>query len=481
MKPHAGKGVAYLTVANFSFFVSSYLLYFALARILPVDSFGVYSLVISIATMVNVIFVEGIQQSVSKFISEGRGLAVAIRNRVLKFTVLTGIILFACFFLFAEQIALLFNDIALAPYIRIVGSLLITHPLYATFTGFFNGLREFKTQAKLKISYSIMKLVFILALAFITHSIWGALAGFIAASLSAFLLGAFLGRGRPNKGEFSLLKLFKFAFPITLFVFSMNLLLGLDLFLLKILSLQQLSNLQVAYYTSASTISRAPYFAIMAFSMVLLPTISGLQSKNNIEKIRSHILKANRYAFMILTPIVLFIFVTAGQLVSLAYTARYAAGAGPLSILIFALGLFSIFHILSAVVSGSGRPVVPFIITLFALALSFALNIQLIPAFGLKGAAMSTFIAMAFAFVMISLFVFYLFKVFVSAKAILRIAIAGAVSAAALQLILLPGALLVASYSISSVIYIAILFVLRELNGKDVELFRAIIRRSSIA
>ncbi len=472
-----GKGFAYLSIANFSFFLASYLVYFGLARVLPIEEFGIYSLVISVAATVNIIFVDGVQQSVSRFVSYYPAAAEVIKRKMFLFLSALGLALFASFFLFAEHIALFFNDKSLAPYIQLIGLLLISHPLYALFMGFFNGLRSFKAQAKLKICYSAMKVAFIVGLALATGSVFGAVLGFIAASFAAVLLGLLASKGFGSAGKFPVSGLLRFAVPLSLFALSINILTSMDLFALKILSLQAVSNLQVAYYTTASTISKLPYFAIMAFGMVLFPTISGFSRTKEIEKIRRHIAGANRYAFMLLMPIVLPVAATARHIITFLYPEAYLPGAEPLSILIFGLGFFSIFYMLSAVVSGYGKPLLPMAIAFAALVIDFLCNLFLIPLFGLRGAALASLMAMSFAFAAISLAVILLFRVFMPFKSFARILFSALVASLAISYIILPGMLLPLSYLIAFAIYVCLLFVLHELTANDIAFFKAIMPR----
>jgi len=478
MSHKLGKGVLYLSIANFFFFAASYIIYFALARVLPQEQFGVYGVVIALASVVNIIFVDGLQQAVSKFISQNPEIAHSIRKKTSFFLIAVGLAFFAIFFFLSDFIALFFNDPELAPYIQIIGLLFISHPLYAVFTGFFNGLKDFKTQAKLKTAYSLMKASFILALAFMTGSVFGAIAGFIAASFAAFLLGMFLARGRAKAGgNFDLKKLLKFAAPLSLFALSITVLLSMDLFAVKILSLRELSNIETAYYTAATTISRLPFFATIAFGMVLFPTISAFSQRKEIERIRSHVSQASRYAFMILAPLVFLVAATSGQLITFLYPEIYSPGAQPLFILVFALGFYSLFYMFSAVVSGYGKPVIPMAIALAALAISFFANLFLVPAYGLNGAATASLISMLFAFIAISIAVGFLFKVFIPLKSIPTILLAAFISSFAIRQLILPGIFLPIIYLIALSMYVGLLFIFRELKQKDIDFLKGIIFR----
>jgi len=74
MADKAGKGVLYFSLANAVFFAISFAISIALARILELGAFGIYGVVISLVSTVNLVFVNGFKQTISKFVSEESGL-----------------------------------------------------------------------------------------------------------------------------------------------------------------------------------------------------------------------------------------------------------------------------------------------------------------------------------------------------------------------------------------------------------------------
>ncbi|MCX6799385.1 MAG: oligosaccharide flippase family protein, partial [Candidatus Diapherotrites archaeon] len=151
MSDSVGKGVAYLTAANVAFILAGFAVSFGLAWLLPVADFGVYGVVMSIISTVNIIFVNGFQQAVSKFVSEDSASAAAVKKSIMRFVFLSSLVVFTLIVLSAPLIAGLFNDSSLALPIQIVAFVILTQAIYAVYFGYLNGLRLFKRQGWLRI------------------------------------------------------------------------------------------------------------------------------------------------------------------------------------------------------------------------------------------------------------------------------------------------------------------------------------------
>ena len=473
------KGFLYLTIANLAFVISGYVVYFGLARIVPVAQFGIYGLIISFVTMITFLFTGGMQQAISKFVAEDEERAELVKRKALKLVFAVSLAVFLGVFFLAETIALLLNDPSLTPFIQVISVVVVTHALYATFLGYFNGMKQFRTQAMARIIHAIMKVVFIFGLTFLTLSIFGALVGFVLASAAACLVSFLWARPRKVKGTFSTKELVKFSMPLVMFVLVINIVLNLDLLALKALSEAGISGVLVGYYAAAVTLSRIPFFVVTALSVVIFPVISASVYMADFGKVRMYIKNANRYALILLAPIVLLISSTSAQLVNIVYPAVYSPAALPLSILIFGLGFFALFNISTAVISGSGKPKVSMIVAVAMLICAIVLNFTLIPIYGMVGAALATTAASFIAMVLSIIYVYIRFSAVMSLKSFFRIAIAALAVYAVSFFIVLDGILLILTYAVLIAVYFGLLAVMREFTNKDLAVFMKLISRDS--
>jgi len=113
-----------------------------------------------------------------------------------------------------------------------------------------------------------------------------------------------------------------FVFPFTLYVLITNLILNIDLLMLKALSPPSLSNLYSGYYTAATTLARIPYFFTSALSLVILPLISRATSLKDHESTKRYVENSLRYTLILLVLLSFIISPTAKGLVEFLYSRR---------------------------------------------------------------------------------------------------------------------------------------------------------------
>ena len=404
-------GTIYLMFAQTAFVASGYAIHIGLARLLGPSDYGIYAVVISLMTMVNLILTTGIPQAVSKYVAHDDGSAEEIRKTALKMQLVFSLAIFSVYFLLAEQIALLLNDVSLTPYLRASAFIVPGYAVYSILVGYLNGMREYKKQAITAVSYSIFKAVFILAMVLAGYAVMGAVVGFVFAPIAGLAVAVYFTRRRkvgkqspiltnskvpPIRGiiedtlnrtpSITVKQILDFAVPIALFSVATNLIMSIDLFFVK----AYLTNYDTGIYSAASMIARVPFFLIGGLYGALFPAISNSTANNNIEKTRKYISDSLKYSLMAMVPAVLIISYSSDELLTLAYSGEYAGGGGVLSILVVGLGFYSLFFLFTTILNGSGRPRDSLILGVVVLGLDVVLNFILVPEYGMIGAAGAT-------------------------------------------------------------------------------------------
>jgi len=467
------KGTFYLIIANAVFALVGYIIHFWLGRYLGPAEYGVFGVVIYLMTTVNMFITSGFPQSASKYIAEDYSRAGSIVRDANKVQLVFCAILFGLYFGLSGVIAGLFDDSSLIPYIRISA---LAIPVYALFSiysaGYLNGLRRFGRQALASIGDSIIKLAAVFGLVLLGLGVGGAIAGYIIAAIAGFVLAwKFLNPVKKSTSDFGWKKLVEFGIPATLFAATFFLLMNIDLFAVKAIGGGEA---ETGYYTSATTISRVPYFLFSGLAMTLLPSISRSTSSGNTELTRSYIRQSMRYMLMALIPVVLLISATSTDLLTLVYSSLYVEAAGALSILVFGLGLLSVFFVLANVIMGSGRPKVTLGMALPMIGVDIALNTFLIPRYGLVGASWATTITGFLGMCAAVAYVLWRFKALVSLKSLGRICLSSVVVyLIGLQVSVSPS-LLPLVYIGLLILYAGILLLTKELTREDVVTFKNI-------
>ena len=394
MKHNFLHGTIYLVIAQAVFVTSGYAIHIGLGRLLGPSDYGVYAVVISLMTMVNLILTTGIPQALSKYIAHGDVNEKVIRDTTLKIQLFFSLGIFLVYYLIAGKIALLLNDDSLTPLIRLSSFIVPSYALYSISIGYLNGLQEYKKQAITAISYSFFKAVFILVMVLIGYALKGAIVGFVLAPMAALLIGIYFTKQRKvdeknNKGifkEISLGQILDFAIPIIFFSVITNLILNIDLFFVK----AYLTDYDAGIYSASSTISKVPFYLTTGLYGALFPIISKNAASKNIKKTRKYVSESLKYLLIAMVPTVLAIYIMSEELLTLLYSIEYVGGAQVLSILIIGIGLFSLFSLLTTILNGIGMPRITLLISIFLLVINIILNFTLVPKYHLIGAAVAT-------------------------------------------------------------------------------------------
>lgn len=420
----AGRGTIYITLGKLWFMVSGAAIHFTLPRLMRDDQFGLYQVVVNIVSIVNAVIITGTYQSVSKQVSEQPEKAVSVKSTALRLQILVGGCSSLGFFLVAPVIADYLNDPRLVPYLRLASLIPLSYSFYAVFTGYFNGRRQFLTQAALDMTYSTLKLSLIVLLVWLGYGVAGALSGFVMAAacilgVSAMVAGKGEGEGSVRGGD-----LLRFQGILFLFTFVLNLLQKVDLLLIKALSSSDAieASKNAAYYSAATAIANLTYQIIISVTFVIFPLISHATFASERARTRLYITNTLRYTLMMMALAATLFSANASEVLQVIYPEPYQAGTPALSILALGMLLFGLVAVMTTIISASGRPAISLAVGCVTLATSAGLNAVLIPRYGLRGAAVATTAAMLVGAVTGGAYLWKRFGPLVPALSALRIA-----------------------------------------------------------
>jgi len=353
--------------------------------------YGIYGVVLSFMTILNMLMTLGIPIAVSREVAQNEENSGGILASALIGQTALALILSFCTVAFAGNIATFLGDQTLAPIIMFTAIIYPLTAIYSVLANYLNGLHAFALQAGIIILYSVAKLAGSVGLLF-PFRIYGAFAGFAVGGAMASAIGIpviYKSIKRHYVRKFPVKKLLTFAGAVVGTSLALQILMSTDLFLVKkILH----DNTLAGYYNAASTLSRIPYFILQALGFIFLPSIARLMRENE-EAARQFIRDIFRYLFLLLLPITALAAATSKGLVYLFFSAEYEPAARPLTLLMIALGMLSAFYLLAMIAAGSNKARVPLIISWAMLPVSVILGIFLIPRFRLEGAAITTIIS----------------------------------------------------------------------------------------
>src|SRR5499426_3998498 len=186
----AGRGTVMITMAKIWFMVSGYGIAFTLAHLLTDENYGLYRVVINTVSIINAVIVTGTYQTVSKYVSQQPENADSIKTKALILQLYVGGAASVGFFLLAPFVAASLNDPGLTRYLRLASLITSSYAFYSVYTGYFNGQKKFGAQAALDITYSTLKLIFIVLFAALGFGVTGSVGGFALAAFCVLVISA---------------------------------------------------------------------------------------------------------------------------------------------------------------------------------------------------------------------------------------------------------------------------------------------------
>jgi stage V sporulation protein B len=389
----------WLSLAELIFNISGYIIHALMGRILDPAGYGRFSLIITFTTMVIVLIGRGVPISTSKYISEivtdKTNQYYDIKKAALFLQTLIILAVTAVYFLLAPVFANLLNDESLTPLFRISSLIIPTFALSSFYAYYFNGIKAFKEVAFLKIWRAFLKVIFIVSLGYL-YKVKGAIIGQALAPFVVFLTSFFIDpfnkfRLKSKKGfknnplNLNLSKkLAIFAGPIVVFMLFHEIMLSMNLYMVKAI-LQQDS--LTGIYSAAATVSRIPYYLFFFMTIILLPKVSELIATKQEEKAQSLLQKAFKYLFLLLTPITLLLSLFSESAIRFFYGSAYTSAGAIMSILIFGFAFLTVFYILTFVLNGAGKNKFPVIVSVSGTLINAFLSYYLIKEMGLIGSA----------------------------------------------------------------------------------------------
>jgi stage V sporulation protein B len=475
----AGRGTIYITAAKVWFMVSGYGIHFTLPRLMSAEQFGLYQVVISVVSIINAVVITGTQQTVSKYISQEEQKADSVKQKALKLQLVVGGGAALGFFLLAPAGARYLNDPRLVDYLRIASLITLSYSFYAVFIGYFNGQRKFLAQAGLDVTYSTLKLAFIVLFVLLGYGVAGGVGGFALAAGCVLAISATVAGRGDRKGEVRARDLLKFQTYLLLFTLVLNLLQKVDLILIKALSSPEakVASENAAYYGAAINLANITYQIIISVTFVIFPLVSQSTFARDLKRTNLYISNTLRYTLMVMALVATLFSANSGEVLGVIFPQEYQAGSAALSVVAYGMLLFGLLYILTTIISASGRPAASLMIGAVTLASSAGLNAALIPLYGLTGGAIATTAAMLLGVVIAGGYLRAKFGALIPMKSALRItASAGLVYALSVLFAPESKAIVLAQLVLLSVVYVAALIISREVGREDLASLKRVIK-----
>ena len=471
-----GHGTIYLMIAELMFVISGWIIHVGTKRTLGLTDYGIFGILLSLLTLYRIFLASGVNRAVSRFISARPDQAGSIRTRALLLQLILG-----CFFclgvwLAAPVLARAWNDPSFTGYIRLTGFFLPVFGLYSVFRGTLNGYRLFGKEALVSIIYSLLKVIGVFTLIYLftrgaNRGVYGAVGGYLGAIVGAAILARVFSPKISGQSEenFPVMKIVRFAFPVVLFSFLISLILHADLYLVRGL-MGENAGKATGLYTIAQQFARIPYMFIYALSLTVFPNIAASTAAGDRMITSRTIRLATRGALLLTLPAAALISAGSSPLIGLVYGLDSLAAAAALRYLIFGQTCLAVLMLLATVLTAGGRPWLSFLLVGATLIADVALNLLMIPAGGIRGAALATTIAAGAGMVAGGVLVFFRHRALIKTESLGKIVLGGLVIFSAARFFSPDGWLIIPWLALLGGVYLLIMLACGEIDRNDREM-----------
>ena len=388
-----------------------------LARYLGAEQYGIYSFMTWFLTLALLAANIGIGEMTKRFVAEAVGqqnnrsrkgivqLAIMGRGFLSLFVSVLVIV-------FSGQLANLFNMPTAQVYFIIIGATIFPSAMTSIFINILAGFQKYEYFSYIELAISLLRVGLVITIMVLGFGVRETLLMFAGTMVVGMFLGIFFtNRLEPIRGLFlhSLLEPAVRTEAIKYSLAAMGIL-GVDYFLWQNAEVLFLGlyrpAVEVGYYNIANRIPSVLVVIIpFVFGQVLLPAVSELFGKGDMEKIKRIYVTAARYLMILSFPLATVGIALAGPVIKLLFGPEYTPAIVLMQIIFIPIALRGLTFANSSIIYGIKEPGYLLKIGAILVCLSIGLNLWLIPDHGAIGAVIATGIPRVIALPIYILFV----------------------------------------------------------------------------
>jgi len=401
-----GRSVTYQYLSSIVSVLSGFLFYIYIIRVFSTEVVGVVALLSAIMILFGTVFSVGLNFGVQHFISYyiGQNNLSALRGVVKEVSLLlllVSIIAIVSMWFSAPAFAyLFFHTYTYLELIRIMGFAIVANVGMSVMGGMVLGLQKFRANALISIASTvILYSVTILLIQLRENPLMVVIGWIVGYSLGTalFSLRVLRGfRGEASVAEHVPLRIV-LSYSIPLFFSS---LLGYGATYVDRFTVSFFLNLsEMGIYNFSLLIVSALGILIGPFGTILLPKLSEMYGRGDMDSLRLYSSKALELLLALYIPIALIVASISPSILLFLANPSYLPGYIPITLITIINALFISSHILGVSLQAVRKTRLFLLSSSLALISNFIFSILLIPKFGINGAAVgfSSIYVMAFA------------------------------------------------------------------------------------
>lgn len=410
---------SFWSLAGSVFFkLSSFFYVILLARAASQEDIGTFYLALSAMSLVWIFSDFGISGAFLRYVPffEGRGESGKIRDLMrlsLRYLTFFSILIMAALILLSEDIGAFYGNSALPGAIRILSLYVLLGNLFRLNYLYLQGIADIKSSQLFQNLQNFLKLAFTAGLFYLFGaSVLTICLGFVFSLLFAFIASFFpvfrsvskisspggLGRGEVF-GE-----ILPLGLTIAVTSYLSTIIASSDKLIIGYMFGPADSSVMIAVYSMSVTLAQVLMIFPGAIGSIFLPVVSRLFGKNDILGMREVMATAQRWSLFITLPIAVVMMAFSADMLTVFYGGDYSAGSAAMAI--FTLGLvFAAFsHVASLALTAMRLVRLELYVAAACGLLNIVLNLLLIPALGITGAAAASAASFALGTILLTHF-----------------------------------------------------------------------------
>jgi stage V sporulation protein B len=464
--PVPGRGTAQILASRVILLVSGFGVSIILAREFGPAAFGIYGVVMSYLVWFERLVGGGIPRGTTTLLSRDPAQRAVIEQSTRLLLVLMTLPFFGLAWLLAPWLADRLGIPAGTGLIRIAALNLLAMALYFTYDSIFSGLRLFGLQSLLQILQSVAKVIGIVLLLFVGVTVTGAFVAHAVATLIAVIWASRrlrIGAARPSVAVMR--EILTLALPLGTYLVSLLVLMNLSLWQLQAASGHAPEG--VGHYVAGLNLTRILMMVPSSVSGVLYASLVWAVAASRPDLARKYVQGAVRFAMILIVPACVLLVVDASPVMGLLFGPEYAEGGRILAMLCLAFAMVALLDVLFNALMASGGRALSAGVLLGLMPVLYALNLFWIPRAGAFGAAAASAVVLAVGAVISLGMTYRRLGAPVQLRTVLRVSAAGIMIGVIAMLVPLDGYLLVFKHAALGALYLAVLWLTREISAQD--------------
>ncbi len=489
-----GAGIVFLGLIASK--IISYFYRIFIARYFGPEDYGLFAIALSIIGFGSVFALVGLPAGVTRYISyysarEDYRRVKGVITSALKISFPVSLIIMVILFVFSRDIALeFFHNIELDLVVKAIAISIPFYSLFYIFSSAFIGFKKIECRVLSEnIFFNISKLVFVIIFGILGYGVFGIAISYTIATAITFIFAAYLLETRvfpifktdiqsiPIKRE-----MLYFSLPLVLSGFMGTIVMWTDTTMLGFFK----NAVAVGIYNAAIPTAQILMIFPGALGALFLPVITELHSKGKEKELKTVYKVIAKWMFYLNFPVFLLLVIFSRQVLNITFGKEYIAGYVALILLggAYLTSVFSNPAIYTLQMLKKTKNIL--YISIINASLNVILNFELIPIYGIGGAATASLTTFSVSTLLFVWFSYREIHVLPVSRAHIKSLIAGVISITAVDMV---ARLFFKNFSLPVfvlflvaflILYGFLILVFRGLEKEDIEMLKVIEKRSGI-